>query len=552
MNDQLPCETLQQILSYLAGAKDSNSLFSCLLVNRAWCVNATSVLWRRPFELCPTDASRAVLVQRCLSLLPKEVKVKLGLLGANIKTNEPKFDYPAFLRELSLVDLFRAVSEYYKRLGQGKAKFQDSKSQDENLFLTTEEELQCYAIVEELTKLFFARCEAFEYFALETNEDCGGFDPETLEDIIPKLITIALSKLKHLRILKISGATFNKLGNLQKLSATCRNLEKLILILDYNINFCEHSYQDKVAKQVTKLMTVQNHLKHFAVLAGKCPDFSQNLWLAHIMLPLKGQASTLSIIELDAGEFPDETDLTGLDSCENLETIILNKIHSVPPNFFNALEGANFPKLKIFHVGGSPPHFPDLMPAHLFNSAAQLGCLIQNAKESLQQVWLPIMDLRFFDGIFNALLYCQNLTHLQVVIDRGQDLAHLSEILEVFNKMEWLQIRGHYEKLFFGDDKKIAPQLMADLGRRMPTTLRHLDIQAEWEYDVTIFKRFLEELRVLPKYLRVTAMNGVRTAMNFHEAIKDCAASHQREIVRAGSDVEEIGCWKPYAYCSLE
>ncbi|PKK64012.1 hypothetical protein RhiirC2_811789 [Rhizophagus irregularis] len=95
---------------------DKKSLYSCLLVNRTWCVTAVPFLWRNPSQFYyATDNSKNILYNVILLHLSKESRVILKNQGMNNLITDttyqrPLFDYISFWKYLELYILEDVIS----------------------------------------------------------------------------------------------------------------------------------------------------------------------------------------------------------------------------------------------------------------------------------------------------------------------------------------------------------------------------------------------------------------------------------------------------------
>ena len=88
---------------------DSNSLFSCLLVNRLWCETVVPILWKNPW--CHEDnmdyQKKSSLYHIIIISLPHDVKESLTSQGiqlfpASTSHQPPSFDYLSFCRSINI------------------------------------------------------------------------------------------------------------------------------------------------------------------------------------------------------------------------------------------------------------------------------------------------------------------------------------------------------------------------------------------------------------------------------------------------------------------
>src|SRR6266498_1633935 len=84
---------------------DNKSLYSCLLVNRAWCETAVSILWKIPGRTHLTGKAESKLFNVILLHLSEESKDNLRNQGIDFFTETyqpPLFNYIGFWRHLNL------------------------------------------------------------------------------------------------------------------------------------------------------------------------------------------------------------------------------------------------------------------------------------------------------------------------------------------------------------------------------------------------------------------------------------------------------------------
>ncbi|RIA80873.1 hypothetical protein C1645_866006 [Glomus cerebriforme] len=92
--------------------EDHNTLYSCALVNRDWCLFAIPLLWQNPLEYChKIGQSKRImsLVYTYMACLPEATRQKVGIHVMLQK--HPLFDYTRFLRHLFLRILYYGIEE---------------------------------------------------------------------------------------------------------------------------------------------------------------------------------------------------------------------------------------------------------------------------------------------------------------------------------------------------------------------------------------------------------------------------------------------------------
>src|SRR6266536_3628927 len=96
---------------------DNKSLYSCLLVNRAWCETAVSILWKIPGRTHLTGKAESKLFNVILLHLSEESKDNLRNQGIDLFTETyrpPLFNYISFWRHLNLRLLESMIIDYSK------------------------------------------------------------------------------------------------------------------------------------------------------------------------------------------------------------------------------------------------------------------------------------------------------------------------------------------------------------------------------------------------------------------------------------------------------
>ncbi len=52
---------IREIISHV-DQQDTNTLYSCLLVNRVWCEHIIPLLWKKPFNIIKRNSRKLVLI----------------------------------------------------------------------------------------------------------------------------------------------------------------------------------------------------------------------------------------------------------------------------------------------------------------------------------------------------------------------------------------------------------------------------------------------------------------------------------------------------------
>ncbi|GBC05418.1 hypothetical protein RclHR1_06210003 [Rhizophagus clarus] len=99
---------------------DKKTLYSCILVNRTWCVIAIPILWKNPLQTTLTEKAGRILFSVIFSHLSEESRNILKNQGINNiiteKCQRPLFNYISFWKELNLTFLERI--NFSKNIGK--------------------------------------------------------------------------------------------------------------------------------------------------------------------------------------------------------------------------------------------------------------------------------------------------------------------------------------------------------------------------------------------------------------------------------------------------
>src|SRR5277367_70683 len=78
---------------------DSNSLFSCLMVNRLWCETVIPILWKNPWRY---NSNNSYLFATIAFYLPDDIKEFLTRPLPQISHQSLLFDYLSFCRSINI------------------------------------------------------------------------------------------------------------------------------------------------------------------------------------------------------------------------------------------------------------------------------------------------------------------------------------------------------------------------------------------------------------------------------------------------------------------
>ncbi|CAI2171314.1 2323_t:CDS:2 [Funneliformis geosporum] len=154
MTLSVPTEILQTIFKYLV--EDENvanhlkhkELYNCLFVNKFWCANAVSMLWKNPIN---KEIHPKLLIPFYISCLNEESKINLREYEIIPEMTKTMFNYASFLKSLEFHSL------YYKIL------FWCNHTSKDGNYLTPKILRNQLIIFRELCKMFISQCQNLRY-----------------------------------------------------------------------------------------------------------------------------------------------------------------------------------------------------------------------------------------------------------------------------------------------------------------------------------------------------------------------------------------------------
>lgn len=231
---QLPPEVLKNIFQKIYGNrgnyrsdKNLKDLYSCLLVNKRWCVNVVPILWSAVFY--PIQTIHIGVITTYLSCLSLEKrKILQNQAGINIPTHYDKttFRYATYLTELNFEKFLKTIFLWSKK---NRKPYRNTKRNE--------------IIVQYLLELFSSNCAKIKYLAMNNvpnyllNDDY--FD--NLKTIDFKLLTEPNIRncLSNVKELKLEWDALALDGFLTSIGYTCRSLVRnkiIVIFVIYNNN----------------------------------------------------------------------------------------------------------------------------------------------------------------------------------------------------------------------------------------------------------------------------------------------------------------------------
>ncbi|KAG9284185.1 hypothetical protein G9A89_002844 [Geosiphon pyriformis] len=451
MASTLPLLCLHEIFQVLND--DQQALYSCLLVNRHWCHEAVTFLWRKPLQNSEASYSSSVaLVDALLSCLSFEDKNRLGIEH----TTSGIFAYANYLRHFNFLNLARAISEWRS---------------------ATCVLISAQLVLQTLCRHLFS-CEAL-FVDLQLDFETSLDDYDWSEDDWNFFrFPGARRSLSRLRTFNCFGAYDPIL--LLSASTFCTEIESIEVSLD---TFGWTRYQrgelmiKAGAETLVALISVQKNLARFHLQDCHFRGFAIDL--SNIFEALKSAHNTLKHIQFSTIDVQGYPLLDVLGLCHNLETIVFNRCQNIG---------------KCTNKKPSTPFFPHLKTLQLnktFIPVPTLRTFAVNAAHSLQEV---LIRGDGYQENWNAVqvfaINNPNITKFQV---HGAitELPQILRLVKSWDQLESLSIMHTKDE---NDDDELfdADYFIVDLGAALPPTMRHLTIQLDLEFTAESLLRFYQ------------------------------------------------------------
>lgn len=293
----LPTEIIFNIIKILS--RENSILFNCCLVSRLWCLLSVPLLWSKPFNNVIVSNNISVkndkfnnfnsVIEIYLRFLDDNTKIHIGI---PINSRKPLFDYYKFMEELDYVELYLAVS---------------------NCKLIKRQISHClYSLTQytthSLLNLFFLNCKKLSILSYNT---CHLFDNIPIMDayVSPNM----LSNLKTIHC----DAICNKISFVSCLIRNCKFIEKMNILM---------SDKDTTSfTLISELIVRQSNLKEF-ICRNKSSITADASVLLNALIKIQNNYETLSCVEFNQFQFPEENDLYEFSIFSNIKLTLKNCI----------------------------------------------------------------------------------------------------------------------------------------------------------------------------------------------------------------------------------
>ncbi|CAG8666049.1 4054_t:CDS:1 [Acaulospora morrowiae] len=487
MVQHLPSELLQKIFSYFS-PEDIKILHACILVNRQWCRNAVALLWLNPF----LTSSSPKIISTYVSFLSDDVKKNVGIRESEY-CGHSLFDYPAFLREFDFKCVNRAVSAWLlsrkplkeKNMCDSSDKSDNAKSLSTSLLL-----------FQEICKVLLTRSRHISSFTIDVTE----FDPSA--DLLYQTINLCEINLSRLGNLVLSG-NFNKSRVLCAFDKVSRNIRSLTIA------------EDTRNGPSTEVVTPMQPMADFITAQHRLTEFTleQCIHFTDILPALTTQEATLTHVIFRNCWFRNHIigdALSNLRGCKNLVSLRFEQCFALINNVLKPLSKVRYPKLEYFEYSPQAwsysewDHFSRELPKN------ELSSFLSINGSHLKELKLGNMLHCCPELIEDVVLYGSNLRTLEVNMNNLE--RQIFPILLACRRLERLTV-PKVSRAFRCD----VDYLLPDIGRRMPSSLSHLDLRG-WPFAPSGLKSFLQEFG---KQIKFLAWNDTASINRYSGVIKE-------------------------------
>ncbi|CAI2166562.1 3554_t:CDS:2 [Funneliformis geosporum] len=413
----LPQECVSHIFEILQDNKDDKSLFSCLQVNRDWCICVVPILYRTPLNKEQHERSksqRSKLISTylsCLNEVEKDCFMKIHDINVSLNTR-PLFDYPVYLEEFCNEHLREKISNWIMLMIK-------------NISLTEQQQL-LQIISSKLYPLLISKSKNLIYLKIVSiNSD--------IPNIYTFLAYSGLENISRFDFTSNESELPNIMRLVKELPSRCKNIRTV------NFNYKLTTNEDgeiAMAKALCKLIETQSNLKSlYLKFKGKA--------INHIMIALKSKSHSLTYLYLKKLTLNDDA-IHSLTRCASLEVLGFESCNITSESCKYFADDSKFRLKKLYLVG---------------NMKTEIKCLIiQAAGQSLQSLIIDEIDSDLIASILGS---CSNIIELILMASDYENIG-LYKLLMNLRYLRKLTLRFTSECI------------MKSLGTSLPSSLKHL------------------------------------------------------------------------------
>ncbi|CAG8788079.1 13625_t:CDS:1, partial [Cetraspora pellucida] len=481
MTFQTNVDCIHEVLKYLR--HDTESLHSCLLVNRLWCELSVPILWKDPWARFfnmpfskPSFTQPATLINTYIASLPRESIVKLERNGFNVSSISytTTFNYPMYLRCLDLEFLywlvmkwiqskskpsFRPLKRVVKRFKKFRKKLCNSSNILDSSSMPPQDKIRL--VCSELLSLFLK--ESPKIYILRINDyskvDVFGQLGEVLASLNPKHNCLSSLKGLECRDKPVMDNIFDQL------SLLTTDITQILIMGNYN------------TQTLANLLSTQKKLEKvwFENFDRMSP---QEYWeFPGVGYELSKKAHFITSLHL----LNSCSLLVKLSDFVNLQELTLQCIKEQSCEHIESLTSANIPILRdLAKLKFRCKH--DYSLEYLSN-------LIDNSIGKLRKITIEgsrIKDTRICNLLICTIANkCPNLKSCSIPISRTD--PQLDRLLESCEHLKDLKLCAVPDTLNDDNSDIILYQLLS----HTPTRLRRLDF-VDWKFSIYSWDFFLK------------------------------------------------------------
>ncbi|CAB5194011.1 hypothetical protein RhiirA5_408368 [Rhizophagus irregularis] len=521
----IPSEILQKISSHFKD--DIFTLFSCILVSRNWCTSLIEILWSQPFHLSHSPR----IVEIYLSFLPENLRDQLKINFHSFKKGyKCLFDYPSFLKKLSIPLLCNAIGEYLREeLNIKTLPFSTINYYTDNIIeqimytdllklFSKQKHIQItynfklfynknIIILRELCKLIYNKINVINEldFHIGINFSEEGLKLQLAVEELVKL----QDHFRGLKVLTYSGD--NEV--LCFLVKHCKRIESLKL---YQVSYGKNVLNnDDLSIQ---LISSQKNLRNLEIHDWKISP-SSNITsitsppsitnITTLLQSIQSQVNSLRSIKLINCNFNKCKPLWALSNCLNLEEIIIRENHNFNEKLLIPLTKVKFYNLRKFIYKFQLINFVDdhddddeFIEDEFIDLNEIFSRIIFNSKDSLRIISINgFKTLQSLRNTLNSIVECKNLIKLDIMLEKSENtLPLLLSIIKHNQSLEKLYIvsdtrnlanQGNNNNLFIDVNQFL--HLFVNL---LPQNFKLLKMYTpDWCFNTDTLNQFLEKTK---------------------------------------------------------
>ncbi|CAG8451184.1 5812_t:CDS:2 [Acaulospora colombiana] len=456
-----------------------------------------------------SDVRRVEMPRHILGDILENILLELDGIEDIARDSPPLFDYPSFIREISIYYMCCGIRSYIldAQSASNEAKSKRGPYTDVEWTSFTRQTQQ---FVRELFKLFLRRSTSIRSLnlAMQERDFCLRENPSkylALDHYTDG--RVALSKMRQFS----SGGEGKQFCDI--LSKFCHNLESFRIVYNSGGEF-------------DNLIKAQRHLRNLQVLHV---DLTEDTVKA-----ISTQGASLRSIELWGCLFKGVT-LRALSSCRHLERIIFHDCGNMTKAVLAPLATASFPRLSTVYFKFRGQLESKDLPIH------ELAHLVANTRSTLTQLCIEGLGYPCPE-IFESLVNSQQLRKISMQIQTLDELPLVLGILKTCKNLRSVSIAENQK--FFAESFGLTMELVSqylDANEFLPRVAQILSEQVQhlvlnipncWVTPGTL-REFFKDCKANLEYLRWQSYEDSRF---FVDVIDEYGRKMQRDV--------KYGNWK--------